>query len=77
VPVTQADTGIPRGDIEGELGAYEANPNMLGDLAASYHRRYPTASPFVAVQLVQERWQLHDRKVVSTTSVVLSRWHSK
>jgi len=76
VNVTQADTGIPRGDIEGELSAYEANPSMLGGLAAAYHRRHPAASPFISVQLVEQRWQLHDRKLVSSTTVVLSRWHA-
>jgi hypothetical protein len=74
--VTQTDTGIPRGDIEGELSQYEANPSRLGDLAAAFHSRFPTASPFVEMRLVQKRWQLHDRQVVGTTVVTLVEWHA-
>jgi hypothetical protein len=74
--VSEADTGIARGDIEGELSAYEAHPDRLGDLAAAYHRRFPHASPYVAVQLVQKRWQLHDRRVVGSTVVTLVSWRA-
>jgi hypothetical protein len=76
VVVTQADTGIPRGDIEGELSAYEANPDRLGDLAAAYHRRHPLASPFVEMTLIQKRWQLHNRVLVSQKLVPLVSWHA-
>jgi hypothetical protein len=74
--VTQADTGIPRGDIEGELGAYQRNPGRLGDLAAAFHSRFPDAPPYVEMRIVQTRWQLHDRSVVSTSHVTLVEWHA-
>jgi hypothetical protein len=76
VLVTQADTGIPRGDIEGELGAYEADPDRLGDLAAAYHRRHPLAAPFIGMELIQNRWQLHNRVLVSQKAVTLVSWHA-
>ena len=72
--VTQADTGIARGDVEGELPAYEADPNRLGSLAAAFHRRHPLASPFVSMRIVQHRWQLRDRAVVGTSDVTLVSW---
>lgn len=74
--VTQRDTGLARGDIEGELKEFEANPDRLGDLAASFHHRFPNASPFVEMRLIQKRWTLHDRKVVGTNVVTLVQWHA-
>jgi hypothetical protein len=76
VMVTQADTGIPRGDIEGELGAYERDPGRLGDLAAVFHSRFPAAAPYVEMRIVQTRWRLHDRAVVGTSHVTLVEWHA-
>jgi len=74
--VTQRDTGLARGDIEGELKEFEADPNRLGALAASFHRRFPSASPFVEMRLIQKRWTLHDRKVVGTQVVTLIEWRA-
>jgi hypothetical protein len=74
--VTQRDTGLARGDIEGELPAFKANPNRLGDLAASYHQRFPNASPFIDMRLIQKRWTLHNREVVATNVVTLVEWHA-
>jgi hypothetical protein len=76
ISVTQADTGIPRGDIEGELGAYEADPGRLGDLAAAYHHRFPEASPYVEMRIVETRWRLHNRAVVGQSLVTLVQWHA-
>jgi hypothetical protein len=74
--VTQADTGLARGDIEGELSEFEADPNRLGDLAQAFHSRFPNASPFIDVKLVQKRWQLRDRRVVGQSTVTLVEWHA-
>jgi hypothetical protein len=74
VVVTQADIGLARGDIEGELGSYEANPSRFAGLAAAYHRRHPSASPYVAMWIAQTRWQLHDRAVAGTSVVTLVKW---
>ncbi|HVV74709.1 MAG TPA: hypothetical protein VHC43_01640 [Mycobacteriales bacterium] len=76
VTVTEADTGLAHGDIEGELKAFEANPSRLASLAAAFHRRHPTASPFVEVRIVQQRWQVKNRKVVGRTTATLVDWHA-
>jgi hypothetical protein len=76
VYVTQGDTGIARGDIEGELPAYEADPDRLGTLAAAFHQRHPTASPFVSMRIVQKQWHLKDRAVVGTSLVTLVTWNA-
>ena len=72
--VTQSDTGIARGDIEGQLREYEANPARLGNLAAAFHRRHPLAPPFVSMRIVQKQWHLKDRALVATTTVTLVSW---
>jgi hypothetical protein len=74
--VTQHDTGLARGDIEGELKDFEADPNRLGALAESFHRRFPNAAPFVEMRLIQKRWTLHHRKVVAINVVTLVEWHA-
>lgn len=74
--VTERDTGVARGDIEGELSAYEADPARLGDLASAFHARFPNASPFVEVKIIEKRWQLRDRALVGTSVVTLVDWHA-
>jgi hypothetical protein len=76
VYVTQADIGIARGDIEGELPAYESNPSRLGALAAAFHQRHPLAPPFVAMRIVQKQWHLRDRALVDTTTATLVSWNA-
>jgi len=76
VAVTQADIGLARGDIEGELDAFEADPDRLADLAQAFHRRHPQAPPYVEVRIVQTRWQLHDRAVESHSTVTLAEWNA-
>jgi hypothetical protein len=77
VVVTQSDTGVAHGDIEGELTAYESDPARLGDLARAFHQRHPLASPFVEVRLVQKRWQLRNRVVVGQSTVTLAHWQAR
>ncbi|MBV9488081.1 MAG: hypothetical protein JO246_18760 [Frankiaceae bacterium] len=74
--VTQTQTGIPRGAIEGQLSDYIHDPRKLGGLASAYLRRFPHATPFVDLKLVQKRWQLDNRRVVGTSTVTLAEWHA-
>lgn len=77
VTVTEADTGLAHGDIEGQLRAFEAKPARLKSLADAFHHRHPAASPFVEVRLVQQRWEVRDREVVGHTTVTLVDWHAR
>ncbi|HVT65460.1 MAG TPA: hypothetical protein VHD81_09910 [Mycobacteriales bacterium] len=77
VNVTEADTGLAHGDIEGQLRAFEADPSRLGNLAEAFHRRHPNASPFVEVRLVQTRWQVRNRRLVGKSNVTLVDWHAR
>jgi hypothetical protein len=76
VVVSEADTGLTRAEMEGELHAFTANPARLGDLAQAFHRRHPRASPYVKVWIAQKRWQLHERAVVGQSTVTLAEWHA-
>jgi hypothetical protein len=76
VLVTEAATGIGHGNIEGRLTELVAHPDRLGELASAFHRRFPHASPYVEVRLVQTRWQLHDRAIVDTSRVTLVEWRA-
>lgn len=77
VTVTESDTGLAHGDIEGQLKAFEANPQKLASLADAFHRRHPDASPFVEVRIVQQRWQVRDRRVVGRATRTLADWHEQ
>jgi hypothetical protein len=76
VVVTQADTGVSHADLELELASFEADPGRLGELAATFHRRFPVAPPYVEVWIDQTRWQLHDRGVVDRSLVRLVDWRA-
>ena len=76
VLVTESATGIAHGNIEGRLAEFTAHPERLADLASAFHRRFPDAAPYVAVRLVQTRWQLHDRAVVGTSTATLVEWRA-
>jgi hypothetical protein len=76
VVVTEADIGLARGDIEGELGAYEADPTRFATLAQAYHLRHPAAPPYIAMWIAQTRWQLHDRAVAGTLTVTRVKWQA-
>jgi hypothetical protein len=74
--VTQTQTGIPRGAIEGQLPDYIHDPDKLAGLAHAYLRRFPHATPFIDLKLVQKRWELKDRRVIGTSTVTLAEWHA-
>jgi hypothetical protein len=53
--LTQADTGIRRAEIEGQLDSFAASPDRLSIVAAAYQRRNPEAAPLAEI-LVIVRW---------------------
>jgi hypothetical protein len=76
VVVSEADTGLTRAEMEGELFAFRADPDRLADLAQAFHRRYPHASPYVEMRIAQKRWRLRNRAVVGQSTVTLAEWHA-
>jgi hypothetical protein len=53
--LTQADTGIRRAEIEGQLDRFTAEPSRLSTVATAYQRRNPGAAPLREVSVVV-RW---------------------
>jgi hypothetical protein len=76
VTVTESDTGLAHGDIEGQLAAFKADPARLETLANAFHRRHPQSPPFVEVRIVEQRWQVHNRSVVGRSTQTLVDWHA-
>jgi hypothetical protein len=76
VLVTEADTGLTRAELEGELFSFQKDPGRLGSLARAFHLRHPGASPYVEMWIAQQRWQLHNRTVVRQSAVILAQWHA-
>jgi hypothetical protein len=57
VPLTEANTGIRRAEIEGQQGAYEQEPARLRQVADAFAERSPAAPQLREVRIVV-RW--HD-----------------
>jgi hypothetical protein len=76
VVVTEADTGLTRAEMEGELFSFTAHPGRLASLAQAFHRRHPGAPRYVEMWIAQRRWRLHKRAVVGQSTVILARWHA-
>jgi hypothetical protein len=51
VPITVRNLGIARAEIEGQQNAIIREPQLLGDLASSYHRLHPTEPPLTQLWL--------------------------
>ena len=74
--VTEADTGLTRAEMEGELFSFEQDPGRLASLAQAFHLRHPGASPYVEMWIAQQRWRLHNRAVSAQSTVILAKWHA-
>lgn len=74
VPVAEADAGFRRADLEGQLPQIEHHPDLLADIATAHHRLHPAEPPYVALQVHQLIYHLHEARIVSTTDSVLARW---
>jgi hypothetical protein len=76
VLVTEADTGLTRAELEGELFSFRKDPGKLASLAQAFHQRHPGASPYVEMWIAQQRWRLHNRAVAEQSTIILARWHA-
>ncbi len=56
--LTEDGTGFRRAEVEGQLGRFEADPALLGGLAAAYAARHPAAPRIVGVRVVQRWYEL-------------------
>ena len=61
VGLSPASIGLNRAEVEGRSGQIEADPAMLGTLAASHARLRPDDEPWAAVRLLRRETVLADR----------------
>jgi hypothetical protein len=75
VPLTETNSGIRRAEIEGQEGAYVADPARLREVADAYAVRNPAAPALREVRLVI-RWHgvKHSRPTGTWTDQVIADW---
>ena len=72
--VGERHVGLRRAEYEGQLDRVVAEPDLLGDLAASFSRRHPDAPPWVEVSVVQTAYALVDGEPTDERASVLATW---
>ena len=75
VPITEGNSGIRRAEIEGQEGAYVAQPARLSEVAAAYAEHSPGAQPLQSVRIVV-RWHgiEHARPTGTWRDEVIAQW---
>lgn len=75
VVLTEANSGLRRAEIEGQLTAYKADPGLLRQVAVAYAGHNPMATALVEVRIVI-RWQdIRDaRPTGASEDEVVARW---
>src|SRR5699024_10407237 len=77
IPFGQRSVGIERADVENNLPAIEADPQLLAPLAAEYERRHPGQAPLRALVLCQRVTQLQDGAAHGEPELVeIARWEA-
>jgi hypothetical protein len=74
VRLSPAGVGIPRGEIEGQLGRIIADPSLLQSIADAQQRRHPDEPQFVRLYLVVDVTHLHDHVPGAVTKETLATW---
>lgn len=73
--VDERSTGLKRAEVEGQVGRFRADPELLGALAEAHRRLRPDEPPLVEVRVVEQRYALRDsRPTGDTTERVVVRW---
>ncbi|MBA2389863.1 MAG: hypothetical protein H0V67_06355 [Geodermatophilaceae bacterium] len=74
-PIADADTGLRRAEIEGQLPRLIADPSLLELIAQSYVRRNPDRPPLIRIEIVVRRYELRAGAATGQYSdTVLAAW---
>ena len=77
IPFGQRSVGIERADVENNLSAIEADPQLLAPLATEYDRRHPGQEPLRTLVLCQRVTQLQDGAAHGEPELVeIARWEA-
>jgi hypothetical protein len=77
VRLSSEGVGIPRGEIEGQLGRIIEDPSLLQSIADAQRRRHPDEPQFVRLYVVVDVTHLHDRIPGAVTKKTLATWDVK
>jgi len=68
-------TGLRRAEIEGQVGRFRADPELLGALSRAHSRLHPREPAYDEVRVVERRYALHDSRPTGTaTERVVVAW---
>ncbi len=74
-PLTPGEVGMNRAEVEGQIGRIQADPRLLGELAAAHARLRPGDPAWSWLRLVRRSAQIVDRRPTGGTSdLVLLTW---
>ncbi len=72
------NVGVNRAEVEGRQPELEADPSLLGDLAAAHARLHPGDEPWSAVRAVKNRTEIRGgRPTDQVTRTVVATWERK
>lgn len=75
--LSQAKLGVRRAEIEGQLGAFQRDPERLQLLADAYAERYPDAPPIEAVEIRTRKVDMRDGKPTGREWILVrARWQA-
>ncbi|MDT7538938.1 MAG: hypothetical protein QOI82_2523 [Actinomycetota bacterium] len=73
--VPDSATGLRRAEIEGQVGRFRADPDLLAQISLAHDRLHPDQSPYDVVRVVERRYRLHDsRPTGEQTEQVVAQW---
>lgn len=75
VRLTSEGVGIPRGEIEGQLGRIIADPSILQSIAVAQRNNHPEEPQFTKLYLMRDRIKLTDRVPADTpVTETIAEW---
>ena len=73
--VDESSTGLRRAEVEGQVGRFRADPDLLGALSRAHDGLRPDEPTFVEVRVVERVYELRDSRPTGRESErVVARW---
>lgn len=77
-PLTPANVGLNRAEVEGRLDLIKGDPSVLGTLAASHARLRPEQEPWIGIRVVIRRFLLKDGALTGESrDETVAEWTSR
>jgi hypothetical protein len=74
VSLTPGNVGMRRAEVEGQHGAMQLHPALLGELATSYHRLHPDRPALEQLWLIDRVTTLHRGQVTGHSQRTIVAW---